>query len=397
MAGPYPLATLSAVIDGNGISAPSYADIFASLQASYRLIYGADIYIEDDSQDGQMLAIFAKAINDCNSVAIATYNAYSPASAQGAGLASVVKINGLQKEQGSNSTCDVIVTCTPGTQLINCLVGDSVGLNTQWALPPEVDIDDSGEATVTVTCTTPGIITAGAGTLTKILTPTLGWQTVNNVAAATPGAAVEQDAVLRARQAKSTALPAQTVLKGIEGGVADLAGVQLCKAYENDTGTTDANTLPPHSISIVVEGGDAVEIATTIAIKKTPGTGTYGTTTEVIIDQQGVPNTINFYRPTAKRVVVALTINALAGYVSTTGVTLVAALAAYVSAFNIGDDLLYNRLIAATNIGLPLFNTFEVTAMTIGVFGGSLSTSDIIQAFNERATLSTADITLTTT
>jgi hypothetical protein len=62
----YPLATLACTIDENGISAPSYADILASLQASFQSIYGSDIYIEADSQDGQWLATIAQIINDGN-------------------------------------------------------------------------------------------------------------------------------------------------------------------------------------------------------------------------------------------------------------------------------------------------------------------------------------------
>ena len=56
----YPLPTLACTIDATGISSPAYSDIFASLQASFQALYGSDSYIDDDSEDGQMLAIFAQ-------------------------------------------------------------------------------------------------------------------------------------------------------------------------------------------------------------------------------------------------------------------------------------------------------------------------------------------------
>src|SRR5260363_207233 len=44
--------TLSVTIDATGIHAPSYADVLNALKAQYRAIYGPDVYLENDSQDG---------------------------------------------------------------------------------------------------------------------------------------------------------------------------------------------------------------------------------------------------------------------------------------------------------------------------------------------------------
>src|SRR6185503_10030857 len=97
-------------------------------------------------------------------------------------------------------------------------------------------------------------------------------------------------AELRARQVVSTALPSLSVMDGTVGAVANVTGVTRFKGYENDTGSADVNGIPAHSISIVAEGGDSQEIADAIARHKTPGTGTYGTTSVTTYDAQGVPN-----------------------------------------------------------------------------------------------------------
>src|SRR5260363_318444 len=83
--------TLSVTIDATGIHAPSYADVLNALKAQYRAIYGPDVYLENDSQDGQWLAVLAKCIHDANSAAISVYHAFSPATAQGMGLSRMVK------------------------------------------------------------------------------------------------------------------------------------------------------------------------------------------------------------------------------------------------------------------------------------------------------------------
>lgn len=394
----YPLPTLAAQVTSTGISAPVYADILESLKASYRAIFGSDTYLEPDSQDGQLLAIFASAINDCNQATIAAYNSFSPTTAQGAGLSSVVKINGLARLVPSNSTALVTIVGAAGTLIANGVIGDNQSLGTTWNLPSLVTIPLSGETTVTATCTDDGAVIAAANTLTQILAPTRGWQSVNNPDAAALGDPVESDATLRQRQAVSTSLPAESVLAGIIAAVANLAGVGRYAAYENDTGVPDDNGLPGHSIAIVVEGGDATEIATAIAIKKTPGTQAYGTTEIVVIDPVGVPNTIGFFELTNVALDIEVQITALTGYVSTTEDLIIAAMLEQVNALGIGEDSYTNRLqVAAQLNGNVLNKTYNVTAILQARDGGGLSAADIVIAFDEAATLDIADVIITVT
>ena len=390
----YPLATLGPTISATGISAPSYADILASLQASARTIFGSDIYIDPDSQDGQLLAIIAMAINDENQAAIATFLAFSPTYAQGTELSSLVKINGIARQVPTNSTVVVTIVGTVGTIITNGLAGDANG--NQWALPSTVTVPLSGSIDVTATAVATGDVAAAAGTVIKILTPTLGWQSVTNAAAAIPGAAVETDATLRQRQSVSTALPSQSPLDGTLAAVANLTGVIRYAAYENTTGTTDGDGIPGHSISIVVEGGDTLAIAQTIANKKTPGTGTYGSTSEIVYDQYGVPNTINFFVLAETALAVEVDITALAGFVSTTEDTIKQALADFVNGLNIGEDSYLARLYSPANLGgTGVGATFVVTAIRQAIKPAAPSAADVTIAFNAAATLVVTDITVT--
>lgn len=389
------LTYLGVTIDATGASAPAFEDILFTLTSRFQGIFGSDAYLAPDSQDGQWIAVQASAINDVNASVLAGYNAFSPATAQGAGLASVVKINGLKKLVPTNSAVDVTLIGVAGTTILNGLIGDS--FSHQWALPPSVVIPVGGSVTVTATCTTPGAVVAGPGTVTRMLTPTAGWQSVTNAAAATAGAPLESDAQLRVRQSQSTALPSQTVLQAIVAAVRDLTGVTALRPYENDTDTTDANSLPPHSICLVVEGGDDTAIAATIGAKKL-GTGTYGSTSVIVIDSAGVPKTINFQRPTVVRTIAAITIKALTGYLSTTGDAVKAAMAGYVNGLSIGDEEYLKRVEVAAGLNNDAAaRTFNIVSVQIARFGNSLGTADLPMAFAEIPTLATADITLTVT
>lgn len=399
--------SLAATIDATGIHAPTYNDVLTGLQDSYRAIFGSDAYLGNDSQDGQLLAVFAQAISDCNAVAVQVYNSFSPAYAQGTGLSSVVKINGLARGIPTPSTATVTLTGQVGTVISNGQVGD--GTNT-WNLPASVTIPASGSIDVTATAQDPGAMQAAANTLTRILTPTLGWQTANNASAATLGNPVESDAALRQRQTISTAQPAQAVIDAIGAAIGAVTGVSRYRVYENATDTTDANGIPAHSISAVVAGGSISDVAGAIQRRKPPGIQTYGSTSQQVIDPAGLPITINFFQISNTSVYVGITIKALAGYVSTTGTLIRNAIATMINNLDVGEDVYLSRVYAPANLsgdaamsssGLTqaqldaLSATYNITALTIGFASTSLGTTDLAIAFNASAAISVADIALT--
>lgn len=383
--------SLAIQITAAGATIPTYAEVLTSLQNSFYAIYGADAYIAPDSQDGQLLAVFAEAITDCNQGALAAYNSFSPSTAQGAGLASVIKINGIAKKAASFSSVDVLLVGQIGATITSGIVEDTNG--NKWLLPYSVTIPPAGQITVTATAQALGAIVAVAGSVTRIVTPTFGWQSVTNLAAATPGSPVESDAALRLRQTDSVANPARTVLESTTGQLKGLDGVIAVQPYENDTGVTDANGLPHNTISMVVEGGDAQQIAEAIARKKTPGTGTYGTTSSIVVDSNGVPNTIRFFRPTVTGIKMELRIQAQAGYSSATGDQLKAALAGYGSTRGIGGTVFNWEEYAIVRDATPS-PSFKVLSITQGLLAGALSAADLVPAFNQRYTCATADVVI---
>lgn len=382
---------LAATVTASGISAPDYQTILNTLTGYFQQIYGDDVYLEPDSKDGQMLAIYALGIHDANNTAIAVYNSFSPATAQGRGLASNVKINGIAVTPASRSTADVRIVGQVGTLITNGTVRDSNGIT--WSLPASVVIGIDGAVTVTATCQIDGAVVAPAGSITEIGTPTRGWQSVTNPAAATAGRKVETDAELRQRQAKSVAIPSLTVLDGIMGAVATLDGVERYRGYENDTSVEDANGLPPHSISLVVAGGDAAAIAKTIATKKTPGGGTYGTTTISVTDKYGIVHPISFFRPTSVDIFARVEIKALQGYTSAVGEEIRTAVAAYINEIEIGDPVYLTRLFLPANLnGSADSATFDITDLQIGTSPGSLAPANVVIGFNAVSACAPANV-----
>ncbi len=396
MATVYPLATLGVTISATGISAPPYSDIYESLRASVGGIYGSDVYIDPDSQDGQLLAIVARAVADTNDRCIDIYNSYAPSTAQGAALSNNVKLNGLARNSSSSSSVPLNVGGQIGSIISNGVASDSNGV--RWLLPASVTIPPAGVILVTATAEDAGATLAEVGTITKIVNPQLGWQTVTNPSAATAGDPVESDATLRQRQTTSTALPSRTVLDGIVGGVLSLPGVTNVKGYENDTDTTDANGLPPHSTALVLQGGNAAAIAQTYLNKKTPGAFTYGTTAVPAVSSTGILYTIRYFIATPTPIKVAITIQGRTGYTTTIGNQIKQALADYINGLDIGQRIDLGKLyLPAQFYGGAGSETFDVNVLLIAVSPGTPVASDITIAFNARATCALSDIVLTVT
>lgn len=371
-----------ASIDATGIHVPEYADILARKQAEMRSIYGADLHLGPETQDGQLLAIWALAEADLYALAVATYQAFSPATAQGEGLSSVVKINGIRRESASYSTADLVLVGQAGTTVADGSVRDADG--NLWDLPARVVIPPSGQVTVTATARAIGAVAAPAGAISSIATPTRGWQSVTNPLPAAAGAPVESDAALRARQARSTMLPSRSILDGLVGAVGDLPGVIRLAAYENDTSAPDANGLPAHSVALVVDGGDAAAIAAAILAKKAIGVGTHGTTTVQANDASGITHAVRFFRPAAVQVGVVVSLRPARGYVAATGDVIRAAVAAHVAALPIGEDVSIGRLYVPAHVAAAA-GTYTVAGVAAARGGGALSAADVPIAFDEAA------------
>ncbi|MBA5859036.1 hypothetical protein F9881_18805, partial [Morganella morganii] len=68
-----------------------------------------------------------------------------------------------------------------------------------------------------------------------------------------------------------------------------------------------------------MDGGDAKNIAEVIALKKTPGTGTFGNVEIKITNDYGVILPIRFSRPESVPAFVRITIEAFEGYTTLVG------------------------------------------------------------------------------
>lgn len=383
------------VIDETGLTLPLFPDVHEWLKSAFREIYGQDIYIENDSQDGQLIGVLAKAMHDAYSSVGAAYNAFSPTTAQGEGLSRVTKINGIRRKIPTRSSVDLRIVGWAGTIITG---GIALGATSnRWLLPDVVVIPPESEIIVTATSELFGDVFAPPNSITRIGKTTRGWQSVTNPEASTVGSPLENDAALRVRQSISTAIPSLSTFESLVGAVASVDGIDRYRGYENETTGIDDYGFPQNSIAIVVEGGDAQEIATVIFKKKAPGTITYGTTFETVIDSYGIPHKINFSRPVQVPVQVMLFLKPLPRYTVSKELAVRTAVASFINAHPIGDVLSVEEIGAPAMLASPEFPlgdpTFRILpGIKISRFPPDLQHDDLIPTYYERFTCTTEDV-----
>lgn len=137
------------------------------------------------------------------------------------------------------------------------------------------------------------------GVITNIVKADAGLLEVVNLNGYIAGRDEEKDTEFRQSYADKIFNRSTMMLESIRSAILNkVQGVQSVAPYENPSHEWDEYGRPPHSIEIVVDGGDSVEIAKQILEKKAGGINTYGETAVVLAGEYDEDITIRFNRPT---------------------------------------------------------------------------------------------------
>lgn len=350
-------------IDDSGFTRTRLDERLAELEAAWKTIFGNDIDVRPESPDGQVLALFAEGVADCDEMLEVIYNERSPAAARGAALARLAALNGVFKKGGSYSTAPITLGGTPGTVVpAGSLIGSSDTASEKdsvFQTTAELTIGGGGSVNGTVRSSVAGAVPAAAGNLTVVISVVDGWTSAINSTAATLGSAPESDSALRVRRAQSVAISSQGILDGLYAALNQITDVQEAAVYENPTDAVDANGLPPHSIHAIVLGGEPEDIADAIWKKKSLGVTQVGAETVTIEDEQGHEHIMRFDRPATANVYVIVELSELPN--PTTIQAIKDAIVAWGEANStIGGDVVWSQLFIPINTipGLSVENLY---------------------------------------
>jgi len=384
----------------NGITSEGFQrkrldEILSDKNAAVQSVLGSNLNVSPESPDGQINGVLSESDANLWEIAEACYNAFSPSKSTGDSLSNLVQINGITREPASASTVELVMTGTNGTVIpIGSLVSAS-DESSIFTTTTEAVIT-LGVATAQAQANETGPISALAGTLTTIDSPITGWDTVDNLADAIEGQNEETDAELRARRELSVTKAAKAIVDTILAELLDVSGVTNAFVFENDNDSVDPITgTPARKFQCVVLGGSDIDVATAIFNEKPIGIGSFGSTTQPILDSQGIAHDINFTRPASIDifVIVNLTTNSLypadgddiikQNIVDYADGTLVVG-----RGFSVAEDVINSELYTPVN----LVQGHTVDSILIGLSASPTSSNDIPIAFNQVSNFTLANI-----
>lgn len=376
-------------LNETGFQRTRLIDRIAELTAEAKAVFGNDIDLSSDTMDGQHLGLFAEAIADLDELAEMVWLSFDPDLATGTSLSRLVKINGIERSQGARSIVDLTLTGVNGVLIPKgSIVGNSDDTVSVYTLE-DARIGQDGTAIVTASPQNMGAISAGAGTLTVIKTPLFGWSEVNNADSMAIGKAKESDFQLRIRRRGSVSKGNRNMTEALWASLSDLEGVIEVSVLENATQYIDSRGLPPHSIHVVIAGGEVDSIANIIWASKTGGTVLAGTESHTIIDETGGEQVIKFSRPVDVNVKVKVYITPLAGYsFSTIGLIKNAILDYMQNEVSVGGNIINSALYTPLNeVG-----GFAINKIELAKGGEPLAEKSLYLNFNERVSISLNDV-----
>ncbi|MDY0449319.1 baseplate J/gp47 family protein [Pasteurella multocida] len=368
----------------SGIVIERLDSILERVEQGFKRIYGQNINIDPDTPDGQMIGILGQIKVDLEELAEDVYRQLDPDLATGAWLEQRVAYAGLVRRKASYSYLrSVILTGDPYTEINNLIVSDTN--KTRWILEQKATLNESGSARADFRSEELGAFSLNAHTQLTIETITLGLNSVTTSVDAEIGIEEETDSQLRQRFSKSRAKNAINSAEAIEGEIGDLADVKQVIVLENNTSQTDSIGIPPHSINVVVEGGNETDIAQVIYKNKGAGIGLQGQTS-VNLMINGKQRAIKFDKATPVDVHISMTLVRYEGFTEIDKDEVKRMLSNV--KFKIGEDVSLSRLYSPINT----VGGFWVKSLKIGKSSGVLNAENIVIQPRELARIQRANI-----
>lgn len=180
------------------------------------------------------------------------------------------------------------------------------------------------------------------GTVTVMITNISGFDKVENLIIPTYGRMQETDIELRHSYIAKSAIRSTRMIDSICSQLLNnVSNVESAIGYENDTDNVDEDGRPPHSIEIIVDGGDETDIANIILDKKAAGIQTFGKITVSVNTEYGDSVPVSFNRPEYVYVWIKVTLDANSSYLPTNYASLtVEAIVEAASGLKAGEDML---------------------------------------------------------
>lgn len=379
-----------------GYQRDTLQQIIADLKAQFRLIYGADLELGSTSPDGQMIEIFSNSIATVQELLQDWVLAANIDSSTGNILSELVAYKNSKRLAASKSTVDLTIASTAPNMAFPANLIFIDAKSQRWVVDSAFSTNALGVAIVTAEAPDYGKVTTPANSITSILTPTFGFASVTNTAAAVVGRDEENDYQVKLRLKQMGGGTGQGMLDNVYDAVREVDGVQACYPYENDTNAdkfiTPDYKVPAHTLGICVYGGAIDDIARAIYLAKSTGCGTgiYETATNLleannisntVISSNNLSFTINFSRPVTDSIDLQLELPIGQSIDSDTQTKILTALQDFANASQLGAAISHIDIIKYIYESVGYFFIKESSIKTSAGVYSSTITSDVMTKF----------------
>ena len=299
-----------------GFSADDVSDVRAVVAQAWKQAFRSDntaeLNTEPETPAGQIIDSQTASIVQKDSEVLYLANMLNPLKATGIFQDALAEIYFLQRKPAIPSSAVIKCTGLPGTVIPVSAQVMSTADDTVWQNTEAVTIGSDGTCECVFECQSAGLISAAAGTLSRINTMVAGWDTAVNLRAATVGQNAETQGAFEARRYASVGLNSRGTIAAVYARVANCANVVSCIVRENKTNMPieiDGYYLKAHSVFVSVVGGSDEDIAEAIYNSCSAGCD-YNGNTEVAVTDSATKavEKVTFYRPAEFDVYVKVTL-----------------------------------------------------------------------------------------
>lgn len=278
-----------------GFKRKRYIDFFEEMSEQARQLWGDDVNLSERSALGKFVSLIAYSRAEEAERAEEVYNSRFVDTSEGATLEQNVKRALIKRKAWLKATGDVRLTLERGAEIpAGTLIGTTYGVTFETLVP--VRAAEDGVYTMKVRAIEYGRIgNVGAGEITRIINPVVGFLSVTNPQPFRNGQDEESESELKERYYQSLGKSGNRRAESIRARVLDeVEGVRSALVIDNDTMVTDIDGRPPKSFETIVLGGNPSDVAQKILEAKPGGIQPYGSTVVQVEDSQGRKHNIGF-------------------------------------------------------------------------------------------------------
>jgi hypothetical protein len=265
---------MTVTINNTGVIKNTYDAKLLELQSIYRQIYGADINLNSNTKNGQILGILSLLLDDLESKVVDVADLLNVDGAVGKALENICNINNIQRKGGTFTT-QVIRITTDRVLTIDGLIGSGYNNYKNVDATSYGVKDNKGNTFYLINTATLSIgdndllfrasqygqILTEIGTITKPIDVIFGITAVNNVEGqSTIGTDEESDVELKLRRNKSLSLNTYNIEDAIYSNIIENTAATDANIYVNHTSGV-VNGVDSGGLWCIVEGGDNLAIA----------------------------------------------------------------------------------------------------------------------------------------